>query len=49
MEYIKRFFKQLFCEHDWRKKGSASITPYSSFQEYRCPKCKKITQTHLTY
>ncbi len=42
MGCIKRFFKQLRCDHDWRKKGTSSEHRFGYFRQYRCPKCKKI-------
>ncbi len=40
---ICRYFKQLNCEHDWRKKGFGTMnTQWFTSTAKRCCKCGKI-------
>ena len=45
MKTIKRWYKQLMCDHRWVKKSECLDTLGYTWEEFRCPKCKKIKQS----
>lgn len=44
---INRWYKQKNCNHRWLQKGSPIDIEDAYFNQYRCPKCKKIKVVHF--